>query len=159
MIEIKQGDLLDATEQYICHQTNCMSTGGAAGIARAIFDRLPYADCYTRRTAPDKPGTIDILGNGKDQRFVINVHAQLYPGGPHDNYDNDSQKAREKYFYQCLLKIAKIPNLQSIAFNYFVGCGIGGGDWKVYLGNLTNFETHVNNRYGTKVAIYRRIGD
>lgn len=46
MIEIIEGDLLNATEKYICHQTNCLSQGSAAGIARAIFDRFPYADIY-----------------------------------------------------------------------------------------------------------------
>ena len=62
MIRVITGDLLLATEQYIAHQANCVSNGGAAGIARAIFDKYPYADCYSRRIQNDVPGTIDICG-------------------------------------------------------------------------------------------------
>ena len=54
------GDLLSATEPFILHQSNCTSKG-ARGLAAAIHQRFPEADCYKRRQ-PNRstPGTIDV---------------------------------------------------------------------------------------------------
>lgn len=157
-IEIKTGDLLEATEQYICHQTNCVSNGGAAGIARAIFDQFPYADCYSRRINPDVPGTIDICG-GEFARHIINMHAQFYPGSPQYPHSNkDGYVVREQYFQQCLDLIGALDKLQSVAFPWMIGCGIAGGSWPTYLTMLTNFAIQMEDR-GVNVVIYRRIQD
>src|SRR5271154_5197983 len=158
MIEIITGDLLDAKEKYIAHQCNVVSTGEAGGIARVIFDKFPYADCYSRRLEKDVPGTIDICG-GETARRVINMFSQFYPGSPRYPESNlDGTEAREKYFHQCLLRVAKIADLESIAFNWKIGCGIAGGVWAHYLGTLTNFAHYVEKK-GVKVVIYRRNGD
>lgn len=158
-ITIKTGDLLEATEQFICHQTNSVSTGGAAGIARAIFDKYPYADCYLDRKEHSVPGTIDIRGNGRDQRFVISAHAQFYPGRPQYPHSNkDGYVARERYFQQCLDLIAAIDGLKSVAFPWMVGCGIAGGSWPNYLSMLTMFAIKVEDN-GADVVIYRRVQD
>jgi O-acetyl-ADP-ribose deacetylase (regulator of RNase III) len=160
MIEIITGDLLKAKEKYILHQTNCVSTGNAAGIAQAIFDKYPYANCYFNRLEPSKPGTLDIRGNDQDQRLVINLHGQFYPGRPKYPLSNlDGQVAREKYFYHGLLRVAKLEKLESIAINWRIGCNLGGGIWEHYLGTLTNFANYVKITRGAKVLIYRREGD
>ena len=159
MLEIITGDLLEAQEKYICHQTNCISTGGAAGIARAIFDKYPYADCYLDRTETSKPGTIDIRGDGKTNRFVINLYGQVYPGGcRYPMSDLDGLAARQKYFYHGLLRVAKIPDLESIAFNWRIGSGIAGGNWENYLGQLNLFASYVEKQ-NVKMRIYRREND
>jgi hypothetical protein len=159
MIEIVTGDLFDATEKYLCHQCNCI-TQKAAHLSKDVFARYPYADIYAGRTEPNQPGTIEIRGNGQDQRYVINMLGQFYPGVPkYPTSAKDGTKAREKYFYQCLLKIAKVPNLESIAFPWKVGCGAAGGTWHHYLGNITNFANFVEEKQGAKVTIYRREGD
>jgi len=157
MIEIITGDLLEAKEKYIIHQTNCLSNKGAAGIAGALFDKYPYADCYLDRAEPSKPGTIDIRGNGADKRYIINLHGQVYPGGiRYPLSDLDGQAARRKYFYNGLLRVAQIPNLESIALNWRIGCGIAGGDWLYYLGTINLFEKYVNEKQNAKVIIYKR---
>jgi O-acetyl-ADP-ribose deacetylase (regulator of RNase III) len=159
MIQVITGDLMFATEKYIAHQANCVSTGEAGGIARVIFDKFPYADCYSSRLEKDVPGTIDIRG-GEIARRVINMFSQYYPGSPRYPDSNlDGTLAREKYFHQCLLKVAKIPDLESIAFPWRIGCGIAGGVWAHYLGTLTNFAHYVENKKGVKVVIYQREGD
>lgn len=154
MIEVIVGDLLEAPEQYIVHQTNCLSDGGAAGVARLIFNKYPHSDCYSDRTEPSTPGTIDVRGNGLDQRYVINLHGQFYPGGVQPDSTLDGSAARQKYFYQGLLQVAKIENLESIAIPAGIGCGIAGGDWKYYKGVITNFAKFVYEKQQTKVAIY-----
>lgn len=160
MIEIITGDLLEAKEQYLIHQTNCISTNGAAGIAKSIFDKYPYADCYSDRTETSKPGAIDIRGNGDDKRLIVNLHGQVYPGRcRYPSSDLDGRAARRKYFYHGLLRVAKIENLESVAFPWRVGCGIAGGDWSWYLGQINYFASHVKEKCETRVVIYRREGD
>jgi O-acetyl-ADP-ribose deacetylase (regulator of RNase III) len=155
MLEIIDGNLLTAKEKFIAHQCNCLSKT-AGGIAQAIFDKYPYANTYATRTEPNIPNTIEILGNGKDERFVINMYSQYYPGAPKYPLSlKDGTRAREKFFYQCLLRISKISNLESIAFPYLIGCGLGGGIWEVYLGNLTFFANHLEKQ-NIKVVLYRK---
>lgn len=156
MIEIIDGDLLEAKEKYIAHQTNSISNR-AGGLAYDLFKRFPYADIYAPRTSPDEPGTIVISGNGEDQRYIIHLNAQYYPGESSDtDSEIDGSKAREKYFHECLLKVARIENLESIALPYFIGCGLAGGNWNYYYGTICNFEKYVSEKFGTKVLIYRK---
>jgi O-acetyl-ADP-ribose deacetylase (regulator of RNase III) len=158
MIDIITGDLFDATEKYLVHQCNCV-TNKAAHLASDMFKRFPYSDIYTSRIKPDKPGHIIIRGNGKDQRYVIALLGQYYPGrSKYPLSTLDGLAAREKYFYHGLLRIAKIEMLESIAFPWRIGCGSAGGDWKHYIGMLHNFAQYVGQK-GVKVRIYRREVD
>lgn len=158
MIEVITGSLLDATEKYIVHQANCVSHY-AAGIAAAIYDKFPHSDIYTKRMQPDEAGNIVICGDGQSQRYVVNLLGQYYPGSYDNKSPTDTEQMRQKYFHSALLKLAKVPNLESVAFNYLIGCGIAGGNWEYYLGTLNNFEKYVNSNFGTKVVIYQREED
>ena len=153
MIEIITGDLLDATEKYICHQTNCLSTGQAAGIARAIFDRFPYADCYTNPQEKRIPGTIDIRGDGSDNRYIVNMNGQVYPGG--SGYGIDGKETRAEYFWQALHILADIPNLESVAFPFRIGCAIAGGDWQHYFSMIELFAKEIKETQNAKTTIYK----
>ncbi len=159
MIEIITGDLLDAKEKYIAHQCNCL-TQHSAGVAKSIFDKYPHANVYAGRTDPDVMGTIKICGNGDDERYVINMFAQYYPGRPkYPNSNKDGTLIREEFFHKCLLRVAQIPNLESVAFPWRIGCNLGGGIWEHYLGTLTNFANYVEEFQKARVVIYRREGD
>ena len=159
MINIVQGNLLDATEKYICHIVNCISTTKAAGIALDIFNKYPYADCYADRTETSKPGTLDIRGDGKNTRYIINLHGQVYPGRiRYPLSDLDGQAARRKYFYHGLLRVAKIEGLESVAFPWRIGAGLAGGDWEFNLGTIVNMEKYLEPQ-GVRVVIYRKEGD
>ena len=159
-IEIIFDSITNATEKYIAHICNLV-TSHSAGTAKEIFDQYPYANTYQFRSGPcDKEllGTIDILGNGIDQRFVINCYSMYYPGKPKYPQSNlDGTIARQQYFYQCLLKIGKIPNLDSIAFPYKIGCNLAGGNWDYYLGVLNNFANHIYNKYNAKIFLYQKM--
>jgi hypothetical protein len=159
MIQIITGDIFDAKEKYLCHQCNCV-TNKAAHLSKDVFTKYPYADIYSGRTEPNQPGTIEIRGNGQDQRYVINMLGQYYPGSPkYPTSSKDGTLVREKFFHKCLLEIAKIPNLESLAFPWRVGCGAAGGIWENYLGTLTNFAIYLEKTQGAKVFIYQREGD
>jgi O-acetyl-ADP-ribose deacetylase (regulator of RNase III) len=157
MLEIVEGNLLEATEQYIAHNCNCV-TNSAAGLAKHIFTKYPYADVYRTRESVSQPGTIQVSGNGIENRYVINMFTQYYPGISKEQDSNlDGRVAREKYFHQCLLKVSQLPGLKSIAFPFGIGCGLAGGNWDYYLGTLNNFANFVSKKYQTQVKIYRKI--
>lgn len=141
-----QGNLVDFDQaKYIAHQCNCV-TNKSAGLAKSVFSRFPYADIYSGRTAHGKPGTIIVKGNGKNNRFIINMLGQFYPGpSRYSNNNKDGYQARQAYFTQCLLEVAKIPQLESIAFPYKIGCGMAGDDWDFYLNRLIQFNQMLPN--------------
>jgi len=160
MFEIVKGDLLEAKEKYIAHQCNATSNQ-AGGLAHYLFKRFPYANIYKHRpypykpTGPDFPGHFVLTGNGIDQRFVINMLAQYYPGDPvGDASLLDSRKKREAYFTSCLVSMAQIKNMESIAFPFKIGCGLAGGDWDTYLKMLQVFDIGVNMKQNVRVVVY-----
>jgi O-acetyl-ADP-ribose deacetylase (regulator of RNase III) len=148
--EVK-GDIFKSQSKYIAHQCNCITLRGGH-LAKAVFANYPYADIYKDRKrvdhwtdTRDKPGTIIVRGNGDDQRFVINMVAQVFPGKPrYPDSKTDGFEARTKYFNKCLNRIAKIDDLQSIAFPWRIGCGAAGNDWDVYRRMIDNFADYVN---------------
>jgi len=156
-IEVIQGDLLKAEEQYICHQCNCVSTG-SAGIALQIFTRFPYSDIYTERLDKGVKHNLDELfvrGDGKKERFVINMMSQYYPGrSMYPDSKKDGIARRESAFGNCLDKIANIPDLESVAFPWKIGCDLGGGNWTKYHRMIKEFAKENPN---VKVKIYQNI--
>lgn len=151
-LEIAHGSLLDSEAQYIAHQCNCVTTRGAH-LSRDIFSRYPYADIYSCRTktdwrnSEDKPGTITVKGNGVDQRYVINMFGQIFPGKPKfPDSKIDGYEARRINFRKCLIAILKIQNLNSIAFPWKIGCGLAGGDWDIYYKMIEGFSSYVSGK-------------
>lgn len=129
MIQVKIEDILSATEEYIVHQCNCITTH-AKGLAQAISVKFPHADPYTHRVTHDTPGTIRIFPDPsiKDdpyKRPIIAMYAQFAPGKPGVN---DSVHDRVSWFWKCLIQIAELQP-KSVAFPWSIGCGLAGGDW------------------------------
>jgi len=153
MIKIIEGDLLEAKEKYILHQTNCL-TNNAGGLALYLFLKFPYSNVYKDRTSNDTPGTIKVCGNGKDQRYVINAFGQYYPGPPKFQ-GRDSAQKRQEYFSQCLEEVSKIENLESIAFPYLIGCGLAKGKWENYLKMILDFS-NLDCMKDIPVVIYKK---
>lgn len=154
--KIIDGDILESNAKYIVHQLNAVTTT-AAGLANHLFKRFPWADVYSPRAKlkyVDELGSVIIKGNGNDQRYVIGIVGQYYPGKSSKNAI-DSAKNRERYFELGLEKIAAIPDLESIAFPYMIGCGLAGGDWNVYQNLIENFAISRND---VKVAIVKLPG-
>lgn len=150
--EVVQGNLLDSDAQYLCHQCNCV-TNRAAHLAAAVFARFPYANIYQERSYPhaptdansDSPGHIVVRGDGQNQRFVINMLGQYYPGKPKfPDGSRDGFKARQSAFQQCLTRISQIIGLHSLAFPWMIGCGAAGGDWSTYLPLIEQFSDDVS---------------
>nr|QBK89839.1 MAG: SNF2 subfamily protein [Pithovirus LCPAC101] len=111
-IDIINGDICDSDTQYIAHQCNCV-TNHAKGLGKTIFTKFPYSDIYsTRANYKDTPGNIIIRGDGLNNRYIINILSQFYPGKV--KYNNDTSEKRKVWFRECLVKISQIPNISSI---------------------------------------------
>lgn len=156
-----EGDLLEADTKYIAHQCNCITNKGA-NLSKAMFDAFPYANIYSHRANKtdlplrgEEPGNIIIKGDGINNRYVINMIAQYYPGkSRYPDGVRDGEHVRERFFKDCLLKITAIPNLESIAFPYNIGCGLAGGDWDVYEKLIDVFAKKMNEK-NVKTYVYK----
>jgi len=161
MLKVVKGDLFDTQAKYLCHQCNCV-TSSAAHLAWHVFKRYPYADVYSPRKetilqnsidepqviwSKDTPGDIIIRGNGEDQRYVVAILGQYYPGTPrYPNDELDGTIARQKYFHQALWKLVQVEDLHSVAFPWGIGCGAAGGDWNVYYKIIGNFAKYLDSK-------------
>jgi hypothetical protein len=139
------GNLLDATEDFKCHQCNCVTTK-SKGLSAVMFSKFPSANTYKRRRLRKSvPGTIDVfLDCG-----VINLYAQYLPG----KATEEEKESRLWWFELCLQAIIDhLPPHQSYAFPYGIGCGLAGGKWEDYIAALENFAKHEHIQ---KVTIYK----
>ncbi len=154
-LQVVSGDILDCNFQYICHQCNCISYK-SKHLAKDIFCKFPYADIYTGRKSGDHcMGDIIVKGNGKNERYVINMLAQFYPGRPkYTESKLDGFKARELAFSTCLAKIAQIEGLETIAFPYGIGCGAASGNWTAYQCMIEEFSDKVGD--SVKVVLIKK---
>lgn len=133
MVKVIGGNLLDAKEDYICHQVNCQGRM-ASGVAKAIRAKWPEVYpmylSHIDMTIGTPLGTICPVET-KDGKTIINMFAQSnygYDGKRYTSYD---------MFYRCLTHIAElVPKDKSIAFPYGIGCGLGGGNWNIIYGMI-----------------------
>ena len=140
----KQGDLLDATEDYIVQQCCCTALK-PYGLSAAIATRWPTVNPYNGRRRlrynwaklEDRPlpGTIQVLEEaGREVICLFGQYTHAKPGvyddpamtGTPDTYDD-----RLRYFQMGLEEITKLRP-KSVAFPFKIGCGLAGGDWKKY---------------------------
>ena len=151
------GNILEATDTFIVHQTNCTTTS-AGGLAFAIFRKFPHANCYIDRERHSRPGRIDIRGNGVNQRFVVNLHGQYRPGRA-THSGADTRATRLTYFKRGLAALMRhcIANAMlrvSIAFPFHIGCGLAGGHWPDYWTTLVDFATHMRETLQATTTVY-----
>ena len=152
MVKHMNGDLLKSDCDYICHQVNCQGRMGS-GIAKQIREKWPvvYENYMTKfeevkkvalntyakyENGPDVSelllGDIQIVGLWKDfyatnfHQSVINMFSQQHYG--YDGHRYTSYDA----FWNCLNKIKNyITKGSKIGFPKYIGCGLGGANWKV----------------------------
>lgn len=147
-IPIVQSDLLNRKEDYLMHQCNCLATR-PHGLSTHVFRKYPEADIYTQRVLR-YPGKILV------RESVINLLGQYYPGGM--KYKTQPQQ-RFDYFKKCLDELEyyfSVSEDVTIAFPYKMGCGLAGGDWKLYKAELEKIHQKDN---GISLVMYQRKED
>ena len=134
MIKIVQGDLLQATENIICHQVNCQGVMNS-GVAKSIREAFPEAyESYIKMVNHYRNSGLkqkDLLGriNGAvvgENKWVANMFGQLTYGYDGKQYTNTTA------LFNCFKDIRGIAerNELSVAMPYMIGCYRGGADWK-----------------------------
>lgn len=154
MATIVTGDLFAAPCQAIAHQCNCVTTR-SKHLAADVFKHYPYANVYSNRYSPDRPGTVKVCTPSTTGPIVFSLFAQYYPGG--HNTTNDSPSMREAWFAQCLSHtrdyiLRHQSAVTTIAFPWCIGCGSAGGDWSKYHAMIDKFAKEV---LPCQVYIYR----
>jgi O-acetyl-ADP-ribose deacetylase (regulator of RNase III) len=148
-VSIVSGDLLDATELYIGHQCNCITSGRGAGLAKVLFEKFPYANTYAQRKVPSEPGSYSVHGAGKDRRLIANFYAQYYPGKPKQRQDTKDQ--RLEWLISSMDRFVRECGPSEFALPYGIGCGLAGGNWETYHEALKKFAGDRN----LKIRLYK----
>jgi hypothetical protein len=160
LIQWKEGDIVQANEQYIVHQTSCVAKK-ATGLASRIFQRFPHAECYAQRSNASTPGTIEIRGNGANKKYVANMHA-LYREGRPTTMERDTVSQRLQYFWMCLKQLAAhlmrcARKAVTIAFTNDIGYGpVKGDEWYGYRKQIIMFATEMlpEHYVSARVVVY-----
>lgn len=132
-MKIVEGDLLaEVNEGLILQQVNAQGVMGS-GFARAIFERWPdvkerYQDVFLMNQfhrGSDYMGRIQPV-QVQPGLFVVNMVAQQFYGKDGKKYTSYDA------LHTCLSAIAKLNENQNLRIHHpLIGCGLGGGDWKV----------------------------
>lgn len=157
-VRIVSGNLLNSPEKYIIHQCNCY-TVKAHGLSLSIFEKYPWADCYSERRQFNnrnlaipkdcaKFGGVKIIYGPREKKAIVCLFAQLCPGKPnrfrsYPYWETDTSEMRLIKFRKCLKKFGKYcekRGIKSVAFPYRIGCGLAGGNWKDYYHAIDYFS-------------------
>ena len=127
--QFKTGNILDATETFIAHQCNCITSYGL-GLSDQMFKKFPWSNIYSPHSPFSRkrnPGKIILAGNGKDKRYVINMLGQISPGpagkfnvpagkfisnGVNNMKIRETNEKRIEWFKQCLDQVGLLVSGQ-----------------------------------------------
>ena len=129
MIRIVNGNILNGTENILCHQTNCIGIMGG-GVALQVRKTYPsvyeeYKKCCERHSPEDMLGKVQLCKTNIPNRFIANCFGQLYIGsGLQTNYDA---------LRKALSRVKEVASEKgySVSIPYNIGCGLAGGDWNI----------------------------
>lgn len=140
MLVYKKGDVLKAGEAVVVHGCNCKKAMGA-GIARQVREQCPNAwraDQTTLWGDRTKLGTFT-YGVEANGMIVINAYTQY-------DYARDRIVVDYPALEEAMKKICNhFPN-EVIAMPK-IGCGLGGGDWKIVSDILERVSTMYNRTF------------
>lgn len=152
-----EGDLLEAQENLILHQTNCRGKMGS-GVAKQIRDKWSEVYDEYRNLVGQYSNPASLLGisqivlvNPIDNQYVVNLFSQL-------NYGYDGQRYTDyEALYVALeetARFARTHNL-SVALPKFMGCDRGGASWDIVYAMIEEvFKNHTQ-----PIVIYKLKGE
>lgn len=150
MLVIKNGDVLKATENIICHQVNPDGIMGG-GLALAIARRYPSCLGAYKRFCEDMDYDYEEL-KGLVLAVRINDNQEIANCFTQDpNFNTDYESLRE-VFKEILYKCREEKKTIAMPYNY--GCGIANGDWN----KVTEILEELSDMYEVDINIYK-LGD
>lgn len=151
MIKVVEGNILDAKEDIIGHQVNCMGVMGS-GLAKQIKDK--YKNVYKRYKEHCKERDYDgfhLLGHNllveiDGGRYVSNLFGQR-------GYGKDKKQTDYVSLRLALIRLEKTArkNGLTVSLPYGLGCGLAGGDWD------TVYEIIADIFEETGVVLYKYV--
>lgn len=147
MLIYKKGDILQATENIICHQVNVNGVMGG-GLALQIAKLYPrceaeykrFCDWYDKDYNELKGSFFGCLINRN--RTIINCFTQK-PG-----FETDYEQL--KICFSRVLKYAKKYE-RDVAVPFGYGCGIAKGNWNL----VSKIFEDLSNKYWVDISIYK----
>jgi O-acetyl-ADP-ribose deacetylase (regulator of RNase III) len=134
-LKFVKGDILDAEDGIIGHQVNCQMVMGS-GLAKQIKNKYPRVyDEYIAivGVAPinTRLGRCQIVAIS-DVLYFANLFGQFDYGlrGVNTDYGALGMALRQLQRWKTLFKPPNFP----VYLPYGIGCGLGGGDWKIVEG-------------------------
>lgn len=143
MIMIKEGDILQATENIICHQVNedgIMGGGLALQIANKYPNVLKEYQKFCNKFKDILYGQYQICEIG-ERKYIANCFTQR-------NF-NTNLEDLEKVF-RGLLESCKMNDL-TISVPYKYGCGIANGNWD----EVSSIFENLSSEYGVDITVYQ----
>lgn len=121
MLTYKTGNLLEAKETLIAHQVNCQGVMGS-GVALAIKEKWPKV--FSQYALFHKEFTLgDVQMVTTSEKIICNIFSQRYfmpREVRHTNYE--ALALAFEYLRENTKADIAMPR---------IGCGLGGGDWRV----------------------------
>ncbi len=121
-------NILNCSEDIIIHQTNCR---GVMGSGLALQIKVEYPEVfngyfsYCKSMLPSELLGTSLICEANNGKYIANVFGQLnYGEGLQTDYDKLETALKE-------VKAFAIDNNLSVAVPHSIGCGFGGGDWKI----------------------------
>ncbi len=148
MIVIKNGDILNANENLICHQVNVDGVMGE-GLALQIANKYPqvekeYKDFVKFFKNQGLLGQYQAI-KINDTQYIVNCFSQ--------RKNLDTEYYYLEVIFKGLFETCKKNNF-TIAVPYGYGCGIANGDWEKVL----EIFKKLSDEYETDISVYR-LGD
>ena len=152
-IEVVDGNILDASEDIIVHQVNCLGIMGA-GLAKQIAQQYPIVKeeylefCNAFDSKKSLLGKLHLVDT-RERKLVANVFGQM------EIKKNRLDKKVYTDFEALktgLERVRKFAEMQSmsVAIPTYIGCGLAGGNWD-------EIKPMINNIFvgsGVKVKFY-----
>ncbi len=142
----KKGDILEATEDIICHQCNTEGIFGG-GLAKQIASRYPKCELSsithvkTLKNKCDVVGTYNFYFTNNDKN-IVNCFTQ--------DKDFNTNYEAIKFVFNDILEYCSLFN-HTIAIPYKYGCGIANGDWNI----VRKLFEDLSNEYSVDIVVYQ----
>ena len=149
-IQVVEGNLLESDVDIIVHQVNCHGVMGA-GIAKQIREKFPNTYLHYHRLCQNSD-PMNLIGhnlytpeslNGK-RIIIANIFGQNGFGANRQHTDYEALDSCFALLASAAndLKARGLPN--TIGLPYNIGCGLGGGDWKIVSNILRKHLSDLN---------------
>lgn len=140
-MQVINKDLLTVDRGVLFHQVNCMGVMGG-GIARSIAEKWPQVEAAYKAKCDRTSNAERLLGRTflygiKPDLFIANVFGQ----------NSISRTSRQTNYEATVEAFERLQESQIIKnlplyFPKNMGCGLGGGNWKIYSAIIEAYFPH-----------------